>query len=147
MKIVIEYIEKDLFVEDFSKLKGVKIKELEDSSESSFLGNNFVLISRWFDIDDFYKFHHSKIEFNKKMIKQHAEDTLNSEAKAHGYDNIISACSYASSKGSFGKESQSFVDWRDAVWTYLGKIKKDTEEGLVELTVDEIINNLPKRVL
>lgn len=45
---------------------------------------------------------------------------LDSEAVAHGYDNIVSAVSYANSGHPvFGPEGQAFLSWRDECWQKL----------------------------
>lgn len=87
-------------------------------------------------------------EEKQKLVETTVQQILDDEAKANGYDNVISACTYATSTGTFGAEGQSFVDWRDAVWTYLYKLLDDIKAGTVpEPTLEEIITNLPKRIL
>ena len=71
---------------------------------------------------------------------------LDAEARKAGYDNIISACSYVGST-NFGAEAQSFLDWRDAIWTYAYQVQTDVKSGSRELpTIDELLAELPIRV-
>lgn len=51
-----------------------------------------------------------------KFMERLIDDHLAAEAKAKGYDSIVSACSYAGAANPFQTESQSFVAWRGAVW-------------------------------
>jgi len=44
------------------------------------------------------------------------EAAFDSASKAHGYDNIDRACSYAGAPNPFQAESQAFVAWRGNVW-------------------------------
>jgi len=83
----------------------------------------------------------------KQAIEQAVQTMLDTEAQTAGYDNIISACSYATSTGSFGAEGQSFVDWRDSCWTMAFSIQQEVLAGTrVEPTVDEVLALMPTRV-
>lgn len=59
-------------------------------------------------------------------VQQH----LDSKARSKGYDNIISACSYAAAPNPFQEESAQFVTWRGNVWAYcyqeLAKVQAGT---------------------
>lgn len=46
------------------------------------------------------------------LVQKH----LDAGAQSLGYDNIVSACSYAASPNPFQTEAQAFVTWRGAVW-------------------------------
>lgn len=41
---------------------------------------------------------------------------MDASAKAKGYDNIVSACSYAGASNPFQAEGQAYVAWRGNVW-------------------------------
>lgn len=43
-------------------------------------------------------------------------------AQAYGYDNMISACSYAAAPNKFQAESLSFLQWRSDVWEYCNEV-------------------------
>lgn len=69
---------------------------------------------------------------------------LDSRAKAAGYDNILSACSYASAPNPFQTESISFVVWRGNVWAYCyQELAKVSSGARILPTVEEIISELP----
>jgi len=81
-----------------------------------------------------------------KVVEKAIDAYLNNEARQAGYDNIVSACSYATSAGTFGAEGQSFVDWRDAVWTMAFTIQQEVLAGTrAEPTVDEVLALMPTR--
>ena len=45
-------------------------------------------------------------------IQRHLDLT----ARTHGYDNIVSACSYAGAPNPYQAEGAAFIVWRGAVW-------------------------------
>ena len=71
---------------------------------------------------------------------------LDAAAKALGYDDIVSACSYAGAVNPFQAEGQSFVAWRGAVWSYcyaeLTKVQNGTRSAP---TITGLIAELPVR--
>ncbi len=83
-------------------------------------------------------------ENNKRMIQQR----LDYEAKSHGYDSMLSLCSYGlSSNAKFAAEARAGLDWRDACWeTALDLLEKIQagEEPIPEN--DEILSMLPEMV-
>lgn len=78
----------------------------------------------------------------EKAVQAH----LDAGAQAAGYDNVLSACSYAGYANPFQAEGQSFVAWRGAVWAYcyaqLALVKAGNR---AEPTVDALIAELPPR--
>jgi len=57
-------------------------------------------------------------EEKKNEFTWHVQHFMDQQASLKGYDNILSACSYAAYPNAFQQESQSFILWRSAVWTY-----------------------------
>jgi len=94
----------------------------------------------------------AKIEANrikelKETITKEIQKFLDTAAQEKGYDSIISACSYVGS-ANFGAEGKSFLDWRDAVWTYVYQVEDDVEnEVRTEPTLEELLVELPQRIL
>jgi hypothetical protein len=78
----------------------------------------------------------------EKAVQAH----LDAGAQAAGYDNVLSACSYAGYANPFQVEGQSFTAWRGTVWEYcytqLALVQAGTR---TEPTVDELIAELPVR--
>ena len=82
---------------------------------------------------------------SKRVAAKEIQLMLDKEAQKAGYDSIISACSYLGST-NFGDEARSFLDWRDAVWTYAFKVEQDVINGLRTMpTINELLGELPKR--
>lgn len=55
---------------------------------------------------------------------------LDDKAKERGYDNILSACTYATSTvPKFQAEGQACVNWRDAVWSGAYLLAASVENG------------------
>ncbi len=73
-------------------------------------------------------------------IQQH----LDSTAQSKGYDNIISACSYASHVNQFQQEAIIFLQWRSDCWATAINILNGVQAGTREIpTVEELISLLP----
>lgn len=51
--------------------------------------------------------------------KGYIENMLNQEAKSRGYDNIVTACSYAAIENLYQEESIKLFKWRSDCWTAL----------------------------
>lgn len=70
---------------------------------------------------------------------------LDAKAQERRYDNILSACTYATStQPRFQAEGQSCVAWRDAVWSKCYELMEQVDAGaLAQPTVDELLAMLP----
>lgn len=73
---------------------------------------------------------------------------MDTEAATHGYDNIFTACTYATStNATFAAEGNACVRWRDAVWSACYQILNDVASGLrSKPSLTELLNELPKMV-
>lgn len=119
-------------------------KEILEPDIVDSIGSLNKVVSKW-DLNEWNEIQLRNKEVKAKMVEKAVQDLLDSKAKSKGYDSIISACSYATSKGTFGAEGQSFVDWRDAVWTKVFTIQSEVTTGTIkEPTLEELIFNLPK---
>ena len=79
-----------------------------------------------------------------KRFEGAIQNHLDTTAQAAGYDNMLSASSYAGFANSFQVESQNFIAWRGSVWDYayaeLAKVQAGTR---IVPTIDEFIAELP----
>ena len=71
---------------------------------------------------------------------------LDAEAQSHGYDNILSACTYATcSVERFRAEGQACVDWRGSVWAAGYAILDEvTAHTIPQPSIAELLAMLPK---
>ncbi len=79
-------------------------------------------------------------------IVQATQARLDTFAQGRGYDNIVSACTYASSSVvKFATEGQYCVDFRDATWAALLAILAEVESGARQKPTGfaDIENELP----
>ena len=81
-------------------------------------------------------------------FKAAIQSTLDEAARAKGYDDIVSACSYAGYPNVFQSEAIAFGQWRANVWAYgyaeLDKVMAGTRQVP---TIPEILAELPALVL
>ena len=76
-----------------------------------------------------------------RVTQNHLDDT----AQTKGYDDVLSACSYAAVPNLFQAESIQFIAWRSAVWAYLYQEFGKVMGGLCELPApNDMIAELPK---
>jgi hypothetical protein len=82
----------------------------------------------------------SKLKALEVAVQKHLDAT----ASAQGYDNIISACSYAGFDNPFQAEGQQFISWRGAVWATCYDMVNKWQSGILpEPTEQEVIDSLP----
>ncbi len=80
-------------------------------------------------------------------IEKAIQAKLDKEARAKGYDSILSACSYAGYTNPFQAEGQAFIQWRGSVWKYCYDQLAEIEAGnRSEPTLDEFLAELPAYV-
>lgn len=82
------------------------------------------------------------IAINTQAIQLH----LDSFARSRGYDNIISACSYASQPvgAHFQADGAAFLAWRSAVWAKAYDVISKVKSGAIALpNVEESIASMP----
>jgi len=74
---------------------------------------------------------------------------LDTAAQQRGYDNIMSAVSYAnSSHPVYGPEGRAFLAWRDACWEVTFELLESVFAGTQQMPSDpEIIQQLPTLTL
>lgn len=74
------------------------------------------------------------------------QNMLDTTAQEHGYDGILSACSYASSSvARFRAEGLGCFEWRDAVWNAAAILLKSVETAQMQQpTIAAMLAMLPK---
>jgi hypothetical protein len=83
----------------------------------------------------------------KRRLVEAVQRTLDSEARTKGYDNIVSACSYAAAANPFQAEGLAFLAWRSSVWAYCYQVLADVEAGIRPIPTEaELISELPAYV-
>lgn len=89
----------------------------------------------------------SKSEIKKRLVDA-IQSYLDTEAKAHFYDGILSLCSYATSTNpKFGPEGQAGVIWRDACWLKGIAIMAEVESQTRSIpTIEELLAEMPAMV-
>lgn len=73
---------------------------------------------------------------------------LDAKAQGNGYDNIMSACSYAGAANPYQSESAAYVGWRGNVWAHCYQVLTDVQAGNRPVpTAAALIAELPVLVL
>ena len=69
------------------------------------------------------------LEQAKVQLEQAVQAHLDATARARGYDNILSACSYAAAPNKFQRESRAFIVWRSACWDKAFQVQQEVGGG------------------
>jgi len=88
----------------------------------------------------------ARYEFIKNNLIMHIQKRLDDFAQSRGYDSLLSACSYATSKvPKFQTEGQYCVDLRDQTWITALRVMQEVKEGVRPLpTQEELFSLLPE---
>ena len=78
-----------------------------------------------------------------KLYEDYVAKYLQSGVEVYGYDNIISACSYAGFTNPFQSEGQQILAWRGDVWTTAYSNLNTALMQEIDLTYEEIVATLP----
>lgn len=87
-----------------------------------------------------------QIRVYEKAVQLH----MDSAAKAHGYDNIATAVSYADEPAvsKFQREGKAFREWRSFVWAHCyDQLAKYNAGEIEKPTVDQLVAGLPVLVI
>jgi hypothetical protein len=78
-----------------------------------------------------------------KRYEQAVQAHLDATAKAYGYNDIVSACSYAAAENKYQSEGQALLAWRAACWETCFIIFADIEAGAEAPTEAGLVDMLP----
>jgi hypothetical protein len=82
-----------------------------------------------------------------KRYETAVQDHIDTAARTAGYDNALSACSYAAYPNTYQADGQSFIVWRSACWEYCYAQLALVQAGTRGMpTIEELIAELPSRV-
>ena len=93
---------------------------------------------------------HEEAPITEEQIQAHltqvVQNYMDTTVQTRGYDNIHTACTYASSTDeTFKAEGTACVVWRDTVWRKCYDILAEVKAGTREIpTEEELISELPK---
>ena len=77
-------------------------------------------------------------------FSQAVQGLLDEKAQEKGYDNILSACSYAGYVNTFQSEAMVFANWRSACWSHCYQVLADVKAGnRIAPTKEELLAELP----
>lgn len=79
------------------------------------------------------------------LFKEKTQELLDAKARERGYDDILSACSYAGYDNDFRAEGEAFGIWRAKVWKYGYGLLNAIAEGKHKMpkSFDEILAEMP----
>ena len=79
------------------------------------------------------------------LFKEKTQELLDAKAREKGYDDILSACSYAGCDNDFRAEGEAFGIWRAKVWKYGYGLLNAIAEGKHKMpkSFDEILAEMP----
>lgn len=99
--------------------------------------------------DDVYKVSYKIVSKNLEeltaLFKEKTQQLLDAKAREKGYDDILSACSYAGYDNDFRAEGEAFGIWRAKVWKYGYGLLNAIAEGKHKMpkSFDEILAEMP----
>lgn len=125
LKVIYEDYPKD--IDEFKKV--VVSKEIKDDA---------YVVS--------YKIVDKTLEELTALFKEKIQELLDTKAREKGYDDILSACSYAGYENEFKAEGEAFGIWRAKVWKYGYALLEAISKGEKALpkSFEELMKELPK---
>lgn len=84
----------------------------------------------------------------KALFITSVQNLLDTKAEERGYDNIVSACSYAGYNNPFRAEGEAYGIWRANCWQVGYQILAEVEAGTRPMpTIEEVLAEMPLLVL
>lgn len=99
------------------------------------------------ELDELNKPKEPSLDEIKADFLRQIDAILDNEARAHGYDDIKTAVSYAAMPNEFYEEGKAFFEWRSIVYKYCYGILEKVQRGELEITPENIertIDEMPK---
>lgn len=111
--------------------------EFKKAVQSSEVKGNTYVIS--------YEIVSKNLEELTALFKEKTQELLDAKAREKGYDDILSACSYAGYDNDFRAEGEAFGIWRARVWKYGYGLLNAIAEGKHKMpkSFDEILAEMP----
>lgn len=86
----------------------------------------------------------AELERTTARYEQAVQAHMDAVARQHGYDNILSACSYAGVDNPYRADSEAFIGWRGTAWAYCYQALNEMLVGVrPQPTVAELLAELP----
>lgn len=92
-----------------------------------------------------YEITDKNLEELTALFKEKTQELLDAKAREKGYDDTLSACSYAGYDNDFRAEGEAFGIWRARVWKYGYGLLSAIAEGKHKMpkSFDEILSEMP----
>lgn len=115
----------------------VNTDEFQKVVQASMIGDDVYKVS--------YKIVSKNLEELTALFKEKTQQLLDAKAREKGYDDILSACSYAGYDNDFKAEGEAFGIWRAKVWKYGYGLLNAIAEGKHKMpkSFDEILTEMP----
>lgn len=132
----------------YYKDKNNEIYAYEDNHVAQGLANGLQEITEK-EVDKILHPPLSETEAKQKLIedfKKAVQSILDRKARSKGYDDIVSACSYAGYENEFEKEGRAFGVWRAKCWKWgYGLLSKYQNTPTKDIpSIEEMLKTMPE---
>lgn len=134
-----QFSEKDISHPDFGKIKQIYINtgfEIKDDFSQVYLDACSEKKAK------------DAAASEKALYESIIQSYMDQAAKERGYENILSACTYAADENPYQEEGKAYVQWRGKCWQAAYVIMNDYLNGNRDKPTEaELISELPELVL
>jgi hypothetical protein len=115
----------------------------------SFRRRNFDGLAHSIEANFSWYWQQGEQEQTEQLTKQFTASVqkwMDGKVQERGYDNIVSACTYAdSTDAKFAAEGKAAKEWRDKVWRHCYDVVAQVVSGSRDIpTISELLAELPK---
>lgn len=115
----------------------------------SFTRRNFDGLAKSIEDNFSWYWQQGEQEQTEQLTKQFTASVqkwMDGKVQERGYDNIVSACTYAdSTDAKFAAEGKAAKEWRDKVWRHCYDVVAQVVSGSRDIpTISELLAELPK---